>query len=396
MFVQLSSEQSQLGDVASVVDSYLSSNDVHATSGHDAAAALELLTPIIRKLQFRVLALGSRGIECNRHNTDGARSGAAWLGSLLGIAERAAGKRVADYRSMQSNPDVSDLAESGALSFEKATLIARVADGSDSITQQLIAYAHSDSFESLRQRAHDLVTKAESGAERHKRLRKSQFVTIDNDGENMVTGRFRLLPEMAARWLARWKPIEQQAVRDNDELPDPLPRSAARAEAFSSMLSSSGAGSNAAVVNYHVRLEDWQDGWPDGSAVCELAGVGLVPIDALKTISEHPAIRLLITSRNKLLWYSEAGYRPAGPLPEFIKRAVKAGQQDRCSVPGCVHIAEEVDHIMARINGGDNAFKNLQGLCSADHASKTKRDAPWTAGGVYGRRKPAKPLADTG
>ena len=78
------------------------------------------------------------------------------------------------------------------------------------------------------------------------------------------------------------------------------------------MLAQSGGSSNG-VVNYHVRLEDW------APETCEVAGLGVVPISVLQSLGEHPAMRLLITARNKLLWYSEAGYRPDGPLPEFIK-----------------------------------------------------------------------------
>ena len=117
----------------------------------------------------------------------------------------------------------------------------------------------------------------------------------------------------------------------------------------------------------------------------------------LQRLGEHPALRLLITSRNKLLWYSEAGYRPDGPLPEFIKRAAKAANFNRCATAGCVGSADAVDHIRARTNGGENAFENLQPLCDADHVAKTKKDAPWTAGGIYGRPKPTgPPLTDTG
>ncbi len=75
-----------------------------------------------------------------------------------------------------------------------------------------------------------------------------------------------------APWLAQWKPADQLAIRDNAELPDPQARSAARAEEFSSMLASSGGISSKAVVNYHVQLEDRQQGRPENPVVCELAG----------------------------------------------------------------------------------------------------------------------------
>ncbi len=137
--MQSSSTNTSISDVLRVVDAYLSSDDL------DDVDALESLIPVVRRLQFRVTALGSRGVELDAHNIAGARSGAAWFGSLLGIGEKSAALQLGDYRSMVSNPDVFDLAESGSLSFAKAALISRGAKGSESITQQLIPHL-GDSF----------------------------------------------------------------------------------------------------------------------------------------------------------------------------------------------------------------------------------------------------------
>ena len=49
--------------------------------------------------------------------------------------------------------------------------------------------------------------------------------------------------------------IEKKAARERCP-PQPVASRSSRAEAFSAMLSESG-GSSKAVVNYHVRLEDW-------------------------------------------------------------------------------------------------------------------------------------------
>jgi len=48
-------------------------------------------------------------------------------------------------------------------------------------------------------------------------------------------------------------------------------------------------------------------------------------------------------------------------------------------------VAEQVDHKQARCNNGINDLENLQALCQADHHAKTKVDAPWTAGAIYGQ-----------
>ena len=262
---------------------------------------------------------------------------------------------------MELNPDIAIAAESGELSFEKASLIARLAKNNVTFTEGLMAHVD-EPYEALRRRGFDLHVKTETTEEHEERLRASQYAVVE-ETENFYFLQAKLLKRDGVKWLPKWKQFEREALHKNSALLNPLPRSAASAEAFSAMLAESG-GSSKGVVNYHVRLEDW------APETCEVAGLGVVPISVLQSLGEHPALRLLITARNKLLWYSEAGYRPDGPLPEFIKRAVKAHSFHHCDAPGCVESADQVDHKLARTNGGVNALDNLQSLCEADHAGE--------------------------
>jgi 5-methylcytosine-specific restriction enzyme A len=42
-----------------------------------------------------------------------------------------------------------------------------------------------------------------------------------------------------------------------------------------------------------------------------------------------------------------------------------------CEVTGCGAAATDVDHRVARVNGGSDAWSNLEALCHPHHASKT-------------------------
>ena len=46
-----------------------------------------------------------------------------------------------------------------------------------------------------------------------------------------------------------------------------------------------------------------------------------------------------------------------------------------CARPGCPDKATDVDHILPLWLGGSNREKNLEGLCEAHHAAKTKAEA---------------------
>jgi len=124
---------------------------------------------------------------------------------------------------------------------------------------------------------------------------------------------------------------------------------------------------------------------------CELAGVGPLARQAAIDALESASRALVGTIDNKLVQFSEQDRRSTtAPLTEMVKRAILARDWHSCQVPGCTNPGEHVDHITARTNQGSNEFENLQSICEPDHHAKTKKDAPWTAGGIYAK------YADTG
>ena len=163
--VQLSSTPVRSSDAIEAVNTYLSSSDVSTMSGEAAAHELEEMVPALRKLLFRSIELGAQAITNNHHNTVGARSGAAWFASVMGVPNVLPLISLGAIKAMELNPDVAIAAESGELSFEKATLVTRMAKNNVAVTEELMAHAVSDSYEALRRRAQDLHANSESTKE---------------------------------------------------------------------------------------------------------------------------------------------------------------------------------------------------------------------------------------
>jgi hypothetical protein len=71
------------------------------------------------------------------------------------------------------------------------------------------------------------------------------------------------------------------------------------------------------------------------------------------------------------------------PAVEIEPRRVSAGTRAKilaatnhvCARPDCPERATDVDHILPLWLGGSNREKNLEGLCPAHHAAKTKSEA---------------------
>lgn len=73
-----------------------------------------------------------------------------------------------------------------------------------------------------------------------------------------------------------------------------------------------------------------------------------------------------------------------------------------CARPDCPERATDVDHILPLWLGGSNREKNLEGLCPAHHAAKTKAEASLRAKAKrreardQGTRRPRQPIASRG
>ena len=84
------------------------------------------------------------------------------------------------------------------------------------------------------------------------------------------------------------------------------------------------------------------------------------------------------------------------------KAKILAATDHVCARPNCPERATDVDHILPLWLGGSNREKNLEGLCPAHHAAKTKAEASLRAKAKrreardQGTRRERKPIPSRG
>jgi hypothetical protein len=358
----------------------LSLLSVGSVSGADAASLVSVLAPLRNQVSFAVASLGSSSGQS-----------AQWLASVNGSSEAGARSSLSLVSLVESLPEVPSALEAGSLSVEAGEVIARACDGDADVARSLLAGASGASLDVVRRAAQEVRAQRQSGSERE-RLRKSQFVSVKSDSDSMVTGSFRFLPEVGARLLRAFQSASGDTPWE-------------RAEAFAGLFgaagggsSSSGSGSSssssssgAARVVAHVDVTVDGLGRLQLGNRFEIAGIGPVSLGSVTELFESASWSLVGTANNKLVWFSEHDRRSSkAPLPEFIRRAIKARDWDRCSLRGCSRPVVDIDHIQARCNRGVNDPENLQGLCAVHHSEKTRVDAPWTSGGIYAKSAAAR------
>jgi hypothetical protein len=361
--------------------------DVDTLSGPSASSLVDRLTPVVRQLSALRDACVARAVACNQHVVSGATSGSAWVAEKLDVSESSARQTLAVQSSLSSLPEVAGAVLSGSLSLEKAAVVVRGSGGDEALASSLLTTASSSSVEGLKRVVQEHAAR-ESSVEKRKRLRNAQFLSLGRDDDNMVLGRFRLLPEVAAHWMSAWSKVREKAVRGNEDLEEPLPRSVAEAEAFAGFLTQGGGTKTVTTINYHVDHTVFARGFVADGERCEIAGVGPVPLSVIEEALPHSPIRLLLTQQNKLLWYSEErrSAKKSGAVPDYIKRAVKARAYDCCEVEGCLASADEVDHLQPRCQQGSDDVENLGAKCVAHHDLKTMSEASWTKTKIFGKK----------
>ena len=116
----------------------------------------------------------------------------------------------------------------------------------------------------------------------------------------------------------------------------------------------------------------------EGEEVCEIAGVGPVPVATVKAMAEDAYLKVIVTDG--------ADVRAVAHRSRYIPAKLRSALEARdpvCCVPGCeVSRFLEIDHIDPIAEGGLTTFENLARLCSFHHALKTVFG--WRLGGRPG------------
>jgi len=294
------------------------------------------------------------------------------VGAAVGTLETA--------RRLEKLPTTAELRRQGKLSEAQAKEVAAAASAKPDAEADLLRAAQREPVAALRQRcARVKAAAADDEAARHRRIHQERRLRHWNDADGAFRMDLRITPEAGAVVLANLKPFCEHVFaaaraagrRESSEAYAAdalvaLAEAAGRPEAAGSDGDKSASGPRAMV---HVRVEHAAlvRGHVEGGEVCEVPGVGPIPVATARAWAGDAVLKALVTKGVDVVAVAHAG--------RTVTAAQRAALEERdptCVVPGCTTSKGlEIDHVDGWAVTLTTTLGRLARLCTWHHDMKT-------------------------
>jgi Domain of unknown function (DUF222) len=326
----------------------------------------------IERLAAAGKAIAMRRVEETRAWAESGsfRDAAAWLAATGGTSVGQARATVETAVLLGEFPDTEAALRGGELSEVQVNEVVSAARADPGAEGLLLDSARHDGIRGLKDQC--ARVKAAACADEDARYRAihdarslRHWRDVDGAGHIDVRGP----ADATARVMAALQPYERdlfRASRDagRRERPDAL--------AFDALMVVTGSpggereGEPACSVVVRVDHTAFRRGHTESGEVCEVAGVGPVPVSVARRLSDDAIIKALIVDGDDVRAVAHLGRTVSAKL-----RTAVAEMYRECVVEGChVNRHLEIDHNVPIAEGGPTALWNLNRLCPFHHEYK--------------------------
>ena len=346
----------------------------------DAARAARLVGSgeRVRRPGDAIRTIGVGQVErTNGWKGQGAKSISEWLSIETDCAHYEAQSVVMLAGQLQHLPVTQAALRSGTLSGTQAVEVARGAIVAPNTETQLLNLAKHATVRDLRDATSRVVAAATDEAQRHKQVHKSRYFKSWTDLDGSFNVRGRMTAANGALVMAALKPIQDEifkAARKSGahERPEAYAADALMAlceKVTSKQLSESGTKTTRpnAVINIRIDIDALKRGHTEHGEVCEIAGVGPIPVATATEYLGEAFLKLLVMDGTEIRTIAHMGRA----IPAKLRTAVEE-RDPVCQVPTCdMTMGLEIDHIVPFADGGATSLENLVRLCKRHHLQKT-------------------------
>ena len=390
---------------------HLAEVDLGCLDGAGARRLVEASATLAR-LATASATLGSgRVAELGVHHAS-FRSTAHYLARVSGTSVGAAEQTIRTAQQIEHLPATEAALRSGQLSGAQVKEVAAAASADPSKEALMLRRAETDGLKGLKAESARVVAAAAQDQDKvyeriHRERSWRHWREWDGTGRIDIRGPLDRTTRIAMA-LAPYEAELFEAAKDQD----PAEREPHQALMFDAMVALADASTGEMpkgagplpTVTVRVDHRAFLAGDTEPGEVCEIAGVGPIPVSVAQRLAEDAFLKALLTDGTDVLSVSHLGRT----IPAHLRTALD-DLYPECAIEGC-HVAWglEIDHNLPVEIGGLTEIVNLNKLCPHHHQYKhrhhlrligdgvDKRFVPaaeWLRSDGRGRRRTPAPLA---
>ena len=321
----------------------------------------------------RVLLSGRIG-ESKLWRDKGERSAAHFVARSTRTTVSRAVQALETARRLETLPRTAGAFGEGRVSETEVREIASAASMSPTSEESLLETARTGDVIALRDACrrvrHAAVT---DERELYEAIHRSRYLRSwsDHDGAFRLDG--RLTPDAGARVMAALEPHRRKVFEDARRAGRKETQEAYLADALVALAeegpANTGNGRSGPRTMVQVRVDHaaLARGRREAGEICEVAGVGPIPVATARALSSDAILAAVITKGEDVKAVAHLGRT----IPARLRTALEA-RDPECVVPGChSRYRLEIDHVKPLAEGGRTSLDNLARMCRPHHHMKT-------------------------
>jgi len=325
------------------------------------------------KAYVRAQRLAAFGVAALSRKLDDVAELARVTGTSVGRAK----ETVATGRILHNSDDLSDALRHGYISLDQAAEIAKAEESSPGAAAELLAVAHSESFNVLKEKTRKAKLEAEQHKDLARRQRHARRARSYSDELGMVNIHLVLEPHIGTSIVARAEAEAARLARTARKNDSPEPFERYQADAYAALLCGSGKGRAkrpelVVLVSHDLARRGWRD--VREGELCKIPGVGPVSPQVAKEIAQDAFLNGVfydgVDLRNFARWTRN--------IPVEVAVALELGPPPSFDGVSCVDCGNrfrtEFDHVRPHGAKGPASNDNLKPRCWSCHQAKTQRD----------------------
>ncbi len=347
--------------------------DADAVPLPDAVSRWEDFQAIARDATAAATLLARRVDESRVWQRAGHRNAAEFLAARSGSSIASARTQLEVARKVETLPGAAEKLRNGGLSGAQVALVVEGASANPGAEERLLELAERSSLKELR----DEVLRVRAAADpdpdaTHRRIHQRRHLRTWRDAEGAWHAGMYGTTVDGAGIEAALEPLIDELFTKARAEGRREPREAYAFDALVLLAKRTTSGEERAKPSLRyttiVRadLDALRRGRVDDGEVCEIAGVGPIPVSSARDLLGDSILKLVITKGVDVLNVTHLGRGP-----NAAQRIALLWSSQGCSVDGCARTRVEIDHRVPYAETRHTRLDELDSLCKHHHDRKT-------------------------